>query len=302
MNALDVLELELGCTLEDAKRNFRRLSVIYHTDKKTGDSEKFHEICNAYQYLKKNPDALSGDTPKAEEATTYSYINLPVTIEDAYLGKVKRLSIKQGVRCAACNGTGSTEFEKGVCIGCDGTGVSNSRILSLMNEQKSLSCPLCNGTGVKKDTECKKCKGKKAVTTAVTHTIKLRPEHLLKRYLILPGKGSFSKQNRKNSDIYFRLIFKKDPIYSLEKGTLCRKVKISLAQKTIRDRGIINVFGKSYSYKVPESGELFTLYHKEIPSGIGNQILLRFEIVPKEITEEIHRLYRKIIEEEKKQT
>lgn len=50
--AADLLELCAKSTLNDLKRNYRRLSRQYHPDMPQADAQKFREIHTAYKMLK----------------------------------------------------------------------------------------------------------------------------------------------------------------------------------------------------------------------------------------------------------
>ncbi|ESN99078.1 hypothetical protein HELRODRAFT_188993 [Helobdella robusta] len=45
------LEIERGATVADIKKAYRRLSLIYHPDRETGDSHKFMKITKAHDAL-----------------------------------------------------------------------------------------------------------------------------------------------------------------------------------------------------------------------------------------------------------
>jgi DnaJ-class molecular chaperone len=50
----EILNLNSNSTLKDARRNYLRLCLKFHPDKNSGNSEKFVQINNAYEYFKKN--------------------------------------------------------------------------------------------------------------------------------------------------------------------------------------------------------------------------------------------------------
>jgi len=48
---LNVLGLKTFTTLDNIKKQYKKLAKIYHPDKNTGNQQKFIEIDNAYKYL-----------------------------------------------------------------------------------------------------------------------------------------------------------------------------------------------------------------------------------------------------------
>lgn len=49
--ALRILNLKENASMDDVKRMFRKMALIYHPDKPGGNEEKFKEINNAYEKL-----------------------------------------------------------------------------------------------------------------------------------------------------------------------------------------------------------------------------------------------------------
>ncbi len=58
MNWYEILEVKEDDTLETITKNYRKLALKYHPDKKGGDSEKFKILLNAYHYRLKFPDTF----------------------------------------------------------------------------------------------------------------------------------------------------------------------------------------------------------------------------------------------------
>ncbi len=48
----EILQVEVGASAAVVKSAYRKLSVIYHPDKKTGDEKTFMKITRAYQVLR----------------------------------------------------------------------------------------------------------------------------------------------------------------------------------------------------------------------------------------------------------
>ena len=78
MDYYKILELDVGCTKEDIKRNFRSLCLKYHPDKNNGEDEKFKEIKNAY-------DVLIDDEKRKKYNIERLFKNIEFTEEDHQL-------------------------------------------------------------------------------------------------------------------------------------------------------------------------------------------------------------------------
>ncbi|WP_144210782.1 DNA-J related domain-containing protein [Shewanella donghaensis] len=51
-SALNVFELDATATNKDIRRQWRKLALQWHPDRKNGDSEKFRRVCEAWQTLR----------------------------------------------------------------------------------------------------------------------------------------------------------------------------------------------------------------------------------------------------------
>lgn len=97
-------------------------------------------------------------------------IDYTVTLQDLYNGRSANFNISKQIICPTCAGTGGkagTEAKK--CVKCQGEGKFRQMrpLGNGMMAQSWATCDQCDGEGVKvreKD-RCKKCKGKKTVTT-----------------------------------------------------------------------------------------------------------------------------------------
>ena len=58
-NCYELMELAFGASIEEIKKAYRRLALIYHPDKNQSEGalEKFKKIGGAYKYLIENHDA-----------------------------------------------------------------------------------------------------------------------------------------------------------------------------------------------------------------------------------------------------
>lgn len=48
----EILGVSLGASQSDIKRSYRKLSLIWHPDKETGNEKQFMKITKAYQVIK----------------------------------------------------------------------------------------------------------------------------------------------------------------------------------------------------------------------------------------------------------
>ena len=298
MDTLKTLELSPGSTLEDAKKNFRRLSFLYHPDKNPGKEEQFKDIVNAYDYIKKNPSILI----KTNETTTnydgYICVDLNVTIEDLYFNRTKTIAIKRKIPCKSCNGYGVKDRVKGVCSLCRGKGSIDNDILSMLKKSSNRICPACKGAGIKKEFICPDCVGRKLKDELCEVQIELDLKDYKIRYQILIGAGDTDIKGSMG-DILVRLNIEKDPIYTIEDNNLCFIQNITPAQKFIRAPCETTVYGKKFVFRVPAVEDYIVLKDNREGLKFPQKIKARVNLIKPVLNREIRKLYRRIIEIEK---
>ena len=101
-NFYDILELNIGCSLEDIKNSYRRLCKIYHPDKNPDNKDKFLEISKAYETLvdedlRKEYDLDLICSPNCKPQKINIKNNIELTLDECYYGCVKKYRLFSGV-------------------------------------------------------------------------------------------------------------------------------------------------------------------------------------------------------------
>lgn len=190
------------------KKNYRKLSMIYHPDKNNGNKEseeKFKEITEAYNVLsdekkrqeydmKKSgfggfnfgdfgfnfgtdpfSDMMGGFGFKRKQRVVKGddlRLNVNVTLEEVFHGVTKTFKFNKLEKCEQCNGTGSKDGKTSVCPHCGGTGTI--REMSSNGNQRIIyesKCPYCFGTGKLVTDKCVHCNGIGVKTVNTTKTL-----------------------------------------------------------------------------------------------------------------------------------
>lgn len=298
MDVLKTLELVPGCTKEDAKRNYRRLSFLYHPDKHPGDKaaeEAFKAINNAYEQIKKDPSILKRRTLNTEDTV---YVEVDVTIEDFYFEKKKVISIKRIEPCLACSGYGTQNIEKGLCVLCKGSGRIDNKILGMMDMKKNRACPVCSGLGFKKEYICKVCNGKKTSEVQKNCLFTVNAKDFEKKYTILVGEGNHYPSTAPGN-VFVKLITKPDPVFRIENNSLCLNYYTTPVQSFIGDTCEVSVFGKKISFKVPLPNDTLIVEDKRKELKHPRKIVIRTLFTKPVLNKETRELYQKILDIEK---
>ncbi|EEF46534.1 dnaJ protein homolog [Ricinus communis] len=201
----EILGVSKNATQDDLKKAYKRAAIKNHPDK-GGDPEKFKELAQAYEVLSDpekreiydqygedalkegmggggaghNPfdifESFFGGSPfgggssrggRRQRRGEDVVHPLKVSLEDLYLGTIKKLSLSRNMICAKCNGKGSKSGASMKCSGCQGTGmkVSIRQLGPSMIQQMQHACNECKGTGesISEKDRCTQCKGEKVV-------------------------------------------------------------------------------------------------------------------------------------------
>lgn len=98
-------------------------------------------------------------------------VPIPLELEEAVNGCVKKISVKATGQCGDCGGSGRTASSKTVtCRNCDGAGVVRKQVAFLSMQE---TCRFCHGQGTMIKDPCPACKGAGRVRERATHEIRI---------------------------------------------------------------------------------------------------------------------------------
>jgi len=206
VSAFDFYEaLGVGQDASDAeiKKQYRKLSLLYHPDKNPGDAEaarKFGEVARAYEILSDQEKRQIYDYEGEEALATFekggnnqpaspfdmlfggggggrrkgpdAHVNVDVTLEELYNGGERSARVARNIICKKCRGTGAKGGATTKCPACDGRGfrIVQQQMAPGFNVQMQQTCDRCGGKGQTFKTACPHCGGKKVVMEEKTLT------------------------------------------------------------------------------------------------------------------------------------
>lgn len=255
-NLYDILELDQSANLNDIKKAYYRLALIYHPDKNNDSNaeQKFKDISLAYNILsdpeKRKQYDMYGDYSNNINQlnnmfNTFNFDNSPfkymninlikVTLEELYNGTDKVISVNKNINCDSCNGTGG-ENAVTKCDLCKGTGIINKLIkttFGLINQ--SIKCNCTNGNIINLELCCKKCNGSKIISQEENINIYIKP-------------GMYNNQELIIDNNLFIIKEEKHKLYKRSGNNLIININISLTEslcgfkkliKTLNNKKII---------------------------------------------------------------
>ncbi len=242
-----ILGVSKDASQEDIKKAYRRLARKYHPDLNPGDKtaeEKFKEINEAYAVLgdpEKRAEydraGTSYEFPGFEEfkwpgfeepfgfgdifadifgvRTKEHYargedilMSVELSLEEAFTGITRPISITRSVNCDSCNGTGAEASQ--ACTKCRGTGkIQTSKGFFKISQ----TCPECHGTGRKVTATCKRCNGRGRIVYTEALKVKIPAGVDNGSVVKLKGMGNAGTGGAPAGDLLIEIILKPHPIF-----------------------------------------------------------------------------------------
>ena len=244
----EALGLQKGATEDEVKKAYRKLALRLHPDKPTGDAEKFKEIQGAYDILSDpekrqnydqfgtpdgpppNPFGGGGGFPPDIFAHMFGgafggprgpvkradrHHDIKITLEDAYRGLTKHLSITITKPCLKCVKN---------CQHCQGRGTVHVQMGPMAFQQP---CPACQGQGGGR-VGCVECNHKGKKNEKLNLELKIPKGVTNEHVLVAHGLGDQpDKTNEEPGDLHFHIKIADHPDFMRQRNDLIWSTKIS---------------------------------------------------------------------------
>ncbi len=264
-----VLGLSRDCTLDEIKREYRRLAHKYHPDVNDGDpeaEERFKEISEAYAVLSNDEKRSQYDqfgfssslfedfdfssvfsefgfgdifdtflrSRTRERGADHSAV-IEISFKQSAYGVKKEIEYKVDDICEVCNGKGSTASDGIVtCSQCGGTGrIRTTRQTFIGNIITTSTCRDCRGTGEIIKDPCKKCRGKGYYNRKKKIKIDIPGGIDNGDRLRVSGKGNSLGKNSINGDLFITVRVIPHPGFKRDGNNIISNVEISFAQAAL---------------------------------------------------------------------
>ena len=238
-------------------------------------------------------------------------MDVEITLEEAFSGVKRKISIPKFENCSSCNGTGSKDGKQVNCPDCKGTGqarvVQNSGFGQFVSV---VPCRKCRGTGRAPGSECPECDGNGRTQHTAQLEIEIAPGADTGTRLRVPGAGEMGRAGARNGDLYIVIHVRDDPTWDRNGADLYRDVEISFVQAALgADIEIPLLGGGKVNMDIPpgtQPGHTFRLKGSGMPvmnyNGRGD-LYIRVKIsVPQKLSPEQKELLYKFAELEGEKT
>jgi molecular chaperone DnaJ len=212
---------------------------------------------------------------------------LDISLEEAYKGVTKPVTMTREVTCRGCNGMGAEASQ--VCSHCKGTGsVKQSRGVFRLSQP----CPSCRGQGRIVTKTCRVCRGNGSTVATESIKVKIPPGADTGSRVKLKGMGGAGVKGGPPGDLYIELTVRQDPMFKRDGNNIYVEVPVTVAEAVVGGKIKVQTLDGPVTMTLPpgtDSGKKFRLKGKGIPhkrKGIkGDQFAVIKIVVPKNIND-----------------
>src|SRR6476659_2429828 len=196
--------------------------------------------------------------------------DLELTLEEAFTGVEKMVTIEANARCEVCDGRGCNSLDRctSSCRTCGGMGKVRAQQGFFVVER---SCPTCRGAGEVINDPCANCHGEGRALTQRKLSVKIPAGVDEGTRIRVAGEGEAGIRGLANGDLYLFVHMRRHPIYAREGTTLVADCPVTFTTAALGGSiSLPGIDGHKVELKIPagiQSGE--QLRHR----GAGMSVL-----------------------------
>jgi len=197
-----------------------------------------------------------------------------ITLEEAFSGAQKTISVPTSVQCNACTGTGAEGgSEPATCPTCSGMGKVRATQGFFTVER---TCPTCSGAGQIIKNPCKSCSGQGRTEKDRALSVNIPAGVETGTRIRLSGEGETGLRGGPAGDLYIFIEVAPHEIFQREGTNLFCRVPVSMAAAALGgDIEVPTIDGGRSRVKVPagsQSGRQMRLRSKGMPAVRSSQV------------------------------
>ena len=205
--------------------------------------------------------------------------NLRVTLEEAFSGLQKTISVPAAVACSACDGSGAESgVEPTTCPTCSGMGKVRAQQGFFTVER---TCPTCSGLGQIIKNPCKSCQGAGRVEKERALSVNIPAGVETGTRIRLAGEGEAGMRGGPPGDLYIFVEVSDHKLFERDSVNLYCRVPVSMAKAALGGSiEVPTIDGGRGRVQIPagsQSGRQMRLRGKGMPAlrggGIGDMFI-----------------------------
>ncbi|MBD3679481.1 MAG: molecular chaperone DnaJ [Rhodobacteraceae bacterium] len=211
-----------------------------------------------------------GGRQRATRGSDLRY-NMRISLEEAYTGQQKTITVPTSVGCDECNGTGAESgAEPQTCPTCSGMGKVRAQQGFFTVER---TCPTCSGMGQIIKNPCKSCGGAGRVEKERSLSVNIPAGVETGTRIRLAGEGEAGLRGGPTGDLYIFIDVADHPLFEREGHHLHCRVPVSMITAALGgDIEVPTIDGGRSRVKIPagsQSGRQMRLRGKGMPALRG---------------------------------
>ena len=231
---------------------------------------------------------------------------LEISLEDAYHGNEKEVTLNRREQCPECDGSGAgADSDVTTCSKCNGSGqVQQSSRTAFGHFTQITVCPKCGGEGTIIEKPCPRCNGDGTVRQRRTITVQIPPGVQDGMRLRLAGEGEAGEKNAPSGDMYVEVHIRPHDDFKRQGDTLLTTKHISFPKAALGSQVEVATMNGSASLEIPagtQNGDTFTIKKKGMPrlrgSGHGDLVVRITVDVPSSLTSRQKELIHELADE-----
>ena len=166
-----------------------------------------------------------GGRGRASRGSDLRY-NLRISLEEAYAGMTKAITVPASVPCGGCNGTGAESgAEPTTCPTCSGMGKVRAQQGFFTVER---TCPTCSGMGQTIKNPCKSCNGAGRVERERSLSVNIPAGVETGTRIRLAGEGEAGMRGGPSGDLYIFVEVSEHGLFERDGNNLYCRVPVSM--------------------------------------------------------------------------
>ena len=219
-----------------------------------------------------------GGRQRAQRGSDLRY-NLRVTLEEAYSGIHKSITVPTAVACGTCHGTGAEGGAEPVsCPTCGGMGKVRAQQGFFTVER---TCPTCGGAGQTVKNACKTCNGAGRIEKERQLSVNIPAGVETGTRIRLAGEGEAGLRGGPTGDLYIFIEVREHAIFQRDGVNLYCRVPVTMTTAALGGEvEVPTIDGGRSRVKVPagsQTGKQMRLRAKGMPAlrggGVGDMLI-----------------------------